>query len=73
MLTCCWLTSVLLILATQGLSEGRLHFFQLSDGVLVALLGTTTVNVVGLFYVVAKYLFPDKGTKLEREPELKKE
>lgn len=71
-LTCCWLASVLVILLTQGVSEGGLHFFHLNDGVLVALLGTTTVNVVGLFYVVAKYLFPEKGNRLERESELKR-
>lgn len=59
-LTCVWLSLVLAILLLQGFSEGRYHFFRLSEGVLIALLGTTTVNVVGLFYVVAKYLFPQK-------------
>ena len=70
-LTCCWLGCVLAILLTQGVSEGRLHFFHLNDGVLVALLGTTTVNVVGLFYVVAKYLFPEKSYRPDVEPEVK--
>lgn len=31
--------------------------FDLSDGVLIAILGTTTANVIGVFNFVAKYLF----------------
>lgn len=73
LLTCCWLAAVLGVLFTQGFSDGRLHFFHLNDNVLIALLGTTTVNVVGLFYVVAKYLFPEKNTGVERRPEVKRE
>lgn len=34
--------------------------FVLSDAVLVALLGTTTVSVVGLLATVALYLFPKR-------------
>lgn len=32
--------------------------FELSDTVLSVLLGTTTLNVIGLFLVVARYIFP---------------
>lgn len=32
--------------------------FELSDTVVLALIGGTTANVVGLFYIVARYLFP---------------
>lgn len=32
-----------------------------SDSVLIALITTTTINVLGLFYVVARWLFPDKS------------
>lgn len=60
-LTCVWLVLVIAIVLLQGFSEGRFHVFRLAEGVLIALLGTTTVNVVGLFYVVAKYLFPEKS------------
>lgn len=35
--------------------------FYLSDQVLIALLTSTTVTVVGLFLVVAKFLFPGSG------------
>lgn len=34
--------------------------FQMSDTVLVTLLGTTTINVIGLFAIVMNYLFPKK-------------
>lgn len=36
-----------------------LNGFQLSDNVLIALLTTTTANVLGLFAFVVKYLFPN--------------
>jgi hypothetical protein len=36
----------------------RMHFpaatFKLSDSVLIALISTTTINVLGLFYIVAR-------------------
>jgi hypothetical protein len=36
---------------------------MLSDGVLIALITTTTANVFGFFYVVVNYLFnKDKST-----------
>ncbi len=70
-LTCVWLVLVLGIVVLQGFSEGRFHFFRLSDGVLIALLGTTTINVVGLFYVVAKYLFPEKSATSFRASDAK--
>ena len=52
-----WLAIVIAILASQA---WKACGFWLSDPVLIALLGTSTVNVVGLFYVVAKFLFPSK-------------
>lgn len=49
-------------MATVGvfvlLSGVALNIFHLSDTVLVTMLGTTTANVIGIFIVVAKYLFP---------------
>jgi hypothetical protein len=56
-LTCCWLGAVAAILLLQGFSAGTTHFFSLGNEVLIAILGTTTINVIGLLYVVAKYLF----------------
>ena len=52
---CVWLAAVLVILFFGGFMLGG---FALNDSVLVALLGTTTINVIALFVVVAKYIFP---------------
>ena len=32
--------------------------FHLSDAVMVVMLSTTTVNVLGLMYIVVRHLFP---------------
>jgi uncharacterized membrane protein len=34
--------------------------FNMNDSVLITLLGTTTINVIGLFAIVMNYLFPKK-------------
>lgn len=40
-----------------------IHIFDISDGVLMALLGTTTLNILGYFASVLVYLFnPEKST-----------
>jgi len=55
-----WLVAILLMVALSGI--GGLNF-DLSDAVLIALLGSTTVNVTAFFLVVTKYLFPAQGDK----------
>ncbi|MEL6469739.1 MAG: hypothetical protein AAFQ74_08430 [Cyanobacteria bacterium J06623_4] len=70
MLICSWLIAVLLILLGSGVSyqpsvsedDGQAETsyvlsFELSDTVLLALIGGTTINVLGLFVIVANYLF----------------
>lgn len=37
-----------------------------SDPVLIALITTTTLNVLGLFYIVARWLFPQKNGSAEK-------
>lgn len=51
-----WSITVFVLLFVDGFDVG---LFDLSDGVLITLLGTTTANIIGLFFVVARYLFPD--------------
>ncbi len=51
-----WLFGVFFIVLFCSIESVRISH---SDAVLVALLTTTTVNVVGLFVIVAKYLFRD--------------
>lgn len=43
------------VVIAQGL---RLRGFVLADGVLIALVGSTTATVIGIFLIVANYLFP---------------
>ena len=72
----CWLIAIFLILLFQGFSgakDGYLSFafdnlhvqaslsFKLSDSVLIALIGGTTANVLGLFIFVVQYLFPKRN------------
>lgn len=37
--------------------------FKLSDAVLIALITTTTVNVLGLFFAVTRWLFPNLNSE----------
>lgn len=48
-----WLLGIGGILLLQALSNE----FYLSENVLLALIGGTTANVLGIFYYVAKFLF----------------
>ena len=50
-----WLTVVVVFVA---LSASLNTYFHLSDSVLIAFITSTTVTVLGLFVLVAKWLFP---------------
>ncbi len=50
-----WLVAVVSSIALSGFS---FHGFRLSDGVIIAFITSTTVNVVGLFVIVAKWMYP---------------
>src|SRR5882672_1868177 len=54
---CVWLVSVFLILILEGF--GSALGFNLPERVVLAVVGSTTLNVVGIFYIVTKYLFPN--------------
>jgi hypothetical protein len=54
-LTVVWLTFVILFIILQATSKGH---FNLNDGVLIAFITSTTVAVIGIFLIVAKWLFP---------------
>ena len=49
-----WLGSVALLLLLQGL---KVWGFWLSDKVIIAYITSTTVSVLGLFHIAAKWLF----------------
>jgi hypothetical protein len=61
-LACFWLFAITVLLMLQGF--GSFWFglmpFKLSEAVLLAVIGSTTVNVLGILYVVATYLFPKR-------------
>jgi len=50
-----WLVVLLIVLLLQGF--GKTVSFSLSDSVLLAFIGGTTINVLGIFVIVAKYIF----------------
>jgi|ERR1039458_266926 hypothetical protein len=52
-----WLVVVLAGIIFQGFGWFRFH---VSDSVLIALISTTTANVLSLGYIVANYLFPKR-------------
>ena len=60
LLCCIWVSAVLLLLIAQGLS--RFTQFHLSETVLLAAIGSTTANIIAVFVIVARYLFPDKSS-----------
>lgn len=50
--TVLWMASILFVVFCSGMGK-----LKLSDGVLIALITTTTANVFGFLYVVVNYLF----------------
>lgn len=52
---CSWLTCVVLSVVCSGIQYLN---FTLPDSVLIAFITTTTINVLGLLYVVTRWLFP---------------
>ena len=53
---CIWIGLLFLLLFAQGLAYWT--HFSLSEHVLLAIIGGTTADVLGLFYIVTRYLFP---------------
>ena len=70
-LTYIWLIFIGIVVLLTGI--GDLHIviekwslefslidFELSDNVLIAFITTTTINVIGIIYIVARWLFPNR-------------
>ena len=45
------------IILVLSLLTGNKHYFQLDYLVLIALLSTTTANILGVFYIASKWLY----------------
>ncbi len=57
-LAAAWIVAVLLVVLLQGFLAHRPDpIFNLSENVLIASIGSTTVNVLGLLAIVIRYLF----------------
>lgn len=56
-LICCWLGGMIGLLLLQGFLSVW-GVFNLSEAVILAAIGGTTINVLGIFIIVVNYLFP---------------
>lgn len=56
-----WLIAIGVYLGLEGFGS-TWGFFNLDDDVVIALLIGTTLNVLGIFYIVANYFFPKEGS-----------
>jgi hypothetical protein len=62
LLSCGWLVAIVAILMLQGFGFSFWKApFKLSEPIVLAMIGSTTANVIGILYIVAKYLFPNRG------------
>lgn len=59
--TCLWTFFIFVILFCQGFGDNKPFCFNLPDSVLITLITTTTVNFLGFFLLVTKYLFHAKS------------
>ena len=57
-LCCSWIIAIYVILILQGF--GHAMHFAFSEHVILAAIGSTTANIIGVFLIVARYLFHDK-------------
>lgn len=60
-LVCLWLLCVVVGVLLSGFNEKT--GFILSDQVLIAFIATTTLNVLGLFAIVAKWMFQQNNNQ----------
>lgn len=58
-----WMVVVWLIFVSLIVVFTALGCLQLSDAVLIALITTTTATVLGIFVIVAKWLFPSQSSE----------
>jgi hypothetical protein len=54
-----WLAAMIALVALAGFKTSW-YSFNLSDAVILAMIGSTTASVVGIFLIVATYLFPKR-------------
>ncbi len=52
-----WVASIVLILLFDGF---KLWGFDLSDQIILSLIGATTANIIGMFIIILKSIFPKR-------------
>lgn len=63
-LVCMWLACVVVSVFMSGFN---FFGFKLSDTVLITFITSTTVSVLGLFIIVAKWMFPNNHKKINNK------
>lgn len=56
-LTCLWVGGIYALLLLQGFA---FRGFRLADSVMLAAIGSTTANIIGVFLIVTRYFFPKR-------------
>jgi hypothetical protein len=59
-LTCVWVLGVYALMLLQGFGYFWKYAFHLTDSIVLAAIGSTTANIVGVFLIVTRYFFPKK-------------
>lgn len=60
LLMAAWLAAMIILVTLAGFKMS-LYTFSLSDAVILAMIGSTTASVIGIFLIVATYLFPKRS------------
>ncbi|MGO9638691.1 MAG: hypothetical protein ACLPXT_05445 [Terracidiphilus sp.] len=59
-LTCTWVTGIYILMLLEGFGGFWCWAFHLSDSIMLAAIGSTTANIIGVFFIVTRYFFPKK-------------
>jgi len=71
-LVCLWIVAIFLLLVFQVFGQAFTnHYHPLGDGVLIALISSTTVNLIGTLIIVLNYIFhiPNLASSPASSPE----
>jgi hypothetical protein len=64
-----WLSGVGVAILWTGFGGVNDRVFYLSDKVLIAFISSTTINVIGLFVVAAKWMYPNSSVQAAKTPD----
>ena len=59
-LCCSWVCAIFILLMFAGFGSYAHFRFYLSEPVILAAIGSTTVNIIGVFLIVVRFIFHDK-------------